>query len=56
MKSDFMTSEPKTLAGMIQLYKNIGNYLGKKESNFENSVPQSLVLVPFKQVLLSIMN
>ena len=36
---------------MIDLYKNIGGYLGSKEKMFENSVPQSVTLVPIQQVM-----
>ena len=50
MKSDFLTNEPKTIDGMVELYKNIGGYLGSKENGFENSVPKSVVLVPIQQV------
>ena len=50
MKSDFVTNEPKNIDGMVDLYKNIGGYLGSKENSFENSVPKSVVLVPIQQV------
>ena len=50
MKSDFLTNEPKNIEGMVELYKNIGGYLGSKERYFENSVPKSVVLVPIQQV------
>ena len=50
MKSDFLTNEPKNIEGMVELYKNIGGYLGSKENGFENSVPKSVVLVPIQQV------
>ena len=50
MKSDFISKEPKSLQGMIHMYKNIGNYLGSKENYFENSVPKSVILAPISQV------
>ena len=50
MKSDFLTNEPKNIDGMVELYKNIGGYLGSKENSFKNSVPKSVVLVPIQQV------
>ena len=56
MKSDFLTNEPKTIDGMVELYKNIGGYLGSKENGFENSVPKSVVLVPIQQVTKEIEN
>ena len=56
MKSDFLTNEPKTIDGMVELYKNIGGYLGSKENGFENSVPKSVVLVPIQQVTKEINN
>ena len=50
MESDFVSEEPQNLEGMINLYKNIGSYLGSKETNFDKSVPTSVILVPIKQV------
>ena len=54
MKSDFISEEPKSLQGMIHMYKNIGNYLGSKENYFENSVPKSVILAPISQVCYNI--
>ena len=50
MDSDFVTEEPKDLEGMVKLYKNIANYLGTKETNFDRSVPTYATLVPINQV------
>ena len=38
MESDFVSEEPQNLEGMVNLYKNIGSYLGSKETNFDKSV------------------
>ena len=50
MDSDFITDEPKTREGMIELYKKISSYLGSKENFFNNSVPTSSILIPIQQV------
>ena len=50
VKSDFITEEPKDLKGAIALYRNISRYLGSRETNYENSVPQAVILQPIKEV------
>ena len=50
VKSDFISEEPKDLKGAIALYRNISRYLGSRESNYENSVPQAVILQPIKEV------
>ena len=50
VKSDFISEEPKDLKGAIALYRNISRYLGSRESNYENSVPQDVILQPIKEV------
>ena len=53
MSSDFISKEPKNLKGMISMFKNIGEYMGTKENNFENTVPKTVTLVPINQVCFS---
>ena len=54
MKSDFISKEPTDLEGMINLYKNIGEYLGNKETDFEDSVPKTAILAPISMVYLNL--
>ena len=51
MKSDFITKEPKNLAGAISLYRDITKNFGSRESNYEHSVPQAVILSPIKEVI-----
>ena len=50
MESDFITDKPTSVDGMLELYKNIGSYLGTKENQFKNSVPKSVIIAPLSQV------
>ena len=49
-ESDFISEEANDVDGAVNLYRNIGNYLGTKENQYNNSVPIGAILTPINYV------
>ena len=49
-ESDFISEEANDVDGAVNLYRNIGNYLGNKENQYNHSVPIGAILTPINYV------
>ena len=50
MESDFLIEKPNSLTEALKIFKFFPNYLGSKQSNFQDSVPVEVTMWPLSMV------